>query len=71
MTTRDHYENLLAVYYSWMFGESFADKVAEQRLLLEQFGAIPAKRRLTLALVPVFRLSHWPTLVSIGSSPST
>lgn len=50
MTARDHYENLLAAHYSWMFGASFADKVAEQRLLLEQFGAIPVERRLAIAL---------------------
>ncbi len=31
----DHYRNLLAHHYSWMFGVSFDEKVAEQRALLE------------------------------------
>jgi SAM-dependent methyltransferase len=31
----DHYANLLARHYSWMFGLSFDEKVAEQRALLE------------------------------------
>jgi hypothetical protein len=30
MTAHDHYENLLAAHYSWMFAASFADKMAEQ-----------------------------------------
>lgn len=50
MAARDHYETLLAEHYTWMFGVPFADKVAEQRLLLEQFGAVPARRRLALDL---------------------
>lgn len=50
MTVRAHYEALLAKHYTWMFGMPFADKVAEQRLLLEGFGALPAKRRLALDL---------------------
>ena len=33
-----HYEALLAQHYTWMFGMPFADKVAEQRALLERFG---------------------------------
>jgi SAM-dependent methyltransferase len=31
----DHYRNLLARHYSWMFDLSFEEKVAEQRALLE------------------------------------
>jgi SAM-dependent methyltransferase len=31
----DHYANLLARHYSWMFGLSFAEKVAEQHAILE------------------------------------
>lgn len=36
-----HYETLLARHYTWMFGMPFADKVAEQRALLEGFGVTP------------------------------
>jgi SAM-dependent methyltransferase len=32
----DHYERLLAAHYTWMFGTSFADKVAEQKSILAQ-----------------------------------
>jgi SAM-dependent methyltransferase len=32
---QDHYSNLLAKHYTWMFGVSFAAKVAEQRAILE------------------------------------
>ena len=32
----DHYERLLARHYTWMFGTSFADKVAEQKSVLAQ-----------------------------------
>jgi SAM-dependent methyltransferase len=31
----EHYRNLLARHYSWMFGLSFENKVAEQRAVLE------------------------------------
>jgi SAM-dependent methyltransferase len=34
-TVAAHYANLLARHYSWMFGLSFDEKVAEQRALLE------------------------------------
>ena len=30
-----HYERLLAKHYTWMFGKSFQEKVAEQRAILE------------------------------------
>jgi SAM-dependent methyltransferase len=50
MTARDHYETLLAKHYTWMFGMPFDRKVAEQRLLLERFDALPAQRRLALDL---------------------
>ncbi len=50
MTTRDHYETLLAEHYSWMFGVPFALKVAEQRRLLEQLDALPTSRGLALDL---------------------
>jgi SAM-dependent methyltransferase len=35
-TVSEHYENLLAHHYSWMFNQSFEEKVAEQRNVLEQ-----------------------------------
>jgi SAM-dependent methyltransferase len=34
-TPQDHYRNLLAHHYSWMFGLSFDEKVTEQRAILE------------------------------------
>lgn len=34
-TPQDHYRNLLAHHYSWMFGLSFDEKVAEQRAIVE------------------------------------
>lgn len=49
-TTRTHYESLLAEHYTWMFGVPFAQKVAEQRQLLEQLDALPAGRGLALDL---------------------
>ncbi len=35
-TVSEHYETLLAHHYSWMFNQSFEDKVAEQRRILEE-----------------------------------
>jgi len=32
----DHYERLLSRHYTWMFGSSFAEKVAEQKSVLAQ-----------------------------------
>lgn len=32
---REHYEHLLSRHYTWMFGASFAEKVAEQKTILE------------------------------------
>ncbi len=34
----EHYETLLAQHYTWMFGASFDEKVAEQRALIERLG---------------------------------
>ncbi len=45
-----HYETLLARHYTWMFGMSFADKVAEQRNLLEGFGVAPRARSVAVDL---------------------
>jgi SAM-dependent methyltransferase len=33
---QQHYSNLLAKHYTWMFGTSFAAKVAEQKTILEE-----------------------------------
>lgn len=35
---RNHYERLLARHYSWMFGVSFEDKLAEQAAILAEAG---------------------------------
>lgn len=35
-TTEEHYEQLLAKHYTWMFGTSFDEKVAEQTSLLSK-----------------------------------
>jgi SAM-dependent methyltransferase len=41
-----HYEQLLAEHYVWMFGVSFEEKVAEQKALLAQVvGTLPGARR--------------------------
>lgn len=34
-SVEEHYERLLARHYTWMFGASFAEKVAEQKALLK------------------------------------
>jgi SAM-dependent methyltransferase len=38
----DHYEQLLADHYTWMFGAGFDDLVQEQRAVLEGAGVQPA-----------------------------
>jgi SAM-dependent methyltransferase len=40
-TVSEHYETLLAHHYSWMFHETFEEKVAEQRKILED--VLPAQ----------------------------
>jgi SAM-dependent methyltransferase len=51
-TVTEHYETLLAHHYSWMFNQSFEEKVAEQRKILED--VLPtretAERRLAIDL---------------------
>jgi SAM-dependent methyltransferase len=37
-TVQDHYENLLALNYSWMFGKSFDERVSEELALLRSLG---------------------------------
>lgn len=36
-TAQEHYENLLADHYEWMFGLPFEAKVEEQRVILDEF----------------------------------
>ena len=43
---KTHYDELLAQYYTWMFGVSFAEKVAEQHAPLQRIlGPAPRVRR--------------------------
>jgi len=37
-SAQEHYENLLADHYEWMFGLPFEAKVAEQQAILDEFG---------------------------------
>jgi len=37
----EHYENLLADHYEWMFGLPFKAKVAEQKAILKEFAGPP------------------------------
>ena len=45
-----HYDDLLAAHYSWMSGLTFADKVEEQRQLLERLGFPTASKGRALDL---------------------
>jgi SAM-dependent methyltransferase len=51
-TVSEHYETLLARHYSWMFNQSFEEKVAEQRRILEEVlpSAESVARRLAVDL---------------------
>jgi SAM-dependent methyltransferase len=50
-TVSEHYENLLAHHYSWMFNQSFEEKVAEQRRILEDVLPVAkTERRLAIDL---------------------
>ena len=53
----DHYERLLAAHYTWMFGTSFADKVAEQKSILAR------------VLPPPNPTQPPPIAVDLGSGP--
>lgn len=48
--TQRHYNDLLAAHYSWMIGMTFAEKVAEQRKLLESLGFASGPKRCALDL---------------------
>jgi SAM-dependent methyltransferase len=43
-TAAEHYKNLLANHYVWMFGVSFEEKVAEQKKLFEHILKLPNSR---------------------------
>ena len=49
-TVQDHYDNLLAEHYDWMFGDSFELKVAEQKALLNQVARAPRRGELAVDL---------------------
>ena len=68
---RNHYENLLAKHYTWMFGASFAAKVAEQKAILEDALQLTTE---TSALSLAVDLGSGPgfqtlALAEIGFSP--
>ena len=46
----DHYERLLARHYTWMFGASFAEKVAEQKAVLAEAFATAKREPAGLAV---------------------
>jgi hypothetical protein len=54
---QDHYSNLLAKHYTWMFGTPFAIKVAEQKVILED------------ALQPIADSVDLGLAVDLGSGP--
>lgn len=62
-----HYRNLLARHYSWMFGLSFEQKVAEQRALLEPLlNGAPRGPAVDLGCGPGFQSM---TLIELGFQP--
>lgn len=49
-TAQEHYENLLAEHYEWMFGLPFEAKVAEQKAILDEFAGSEGAGGLALDL---------------------
>jgi len=49
-TVTEHYETLLAHHYSWMFNQSFEEKVTEQRKILEEILPLQTKADRHLAI---------------------
>ena len=49
-TVKAHYERLLARHYTWMFGKSFNDKVAEQKSIFEDALDLESMRGLAVDL---------------------
>lgn len=50
VSAQEHYENLLADHYEWMFGLPFETKVAEQKVILDEFGGTHATGSLAVDL---------------------
>lgn len=70
-TATEHYKNLLANHYVWMFGVSFEEKVAEQKKLLEHIlkllnSSVPRGMALDLGSGPGFQTI---ALAELGFSP--
>jgi predicted RNA methylase len=68
-TAAEHYKNLLANHYVWMFGVSFEEKAAEQKKLLEhivQLSNVPRGMALDLGSGPGFQTV---ALAELGFSP--
>ncbi|HKF50489.1 MAG TPA: class I SAM-dependent methyltransferase [Terracidiphilus sp.] len=49
-TAQEHYSNLLAKHYTWMFGTTFEEKAAEQRAILTELLGPRAEAGSTLAV---------------------
>jgi SAM-dependent methyltransferase len=50
VSAQEHYENLLADHYEWMFGLPFEDKVAEQKAILDEFAGPDVSESLAVDL---------------------
>lgn len=50
VSAEEHYENLLADHYEWMFGLPFETKVAEQKAILDEFAGTNARGGLAVDL---------------------
>src|SRR5260370_29457209 len=68
---QDHYSNLLAKHYTWMFGVSFAAKVAEQKAILQDALQSAADRSARGMVVDLGSGSGFQTvaLAEMGYSP--
>ena len=67
-TVEEHYRKLLAKHYTWMTGVSFAEKVAEQKAMLETIlePATPRGSALDLGSGPGFQSV---ALAELGFAP--
>ena len=48
-TVSEHYQRLLSKHYTWMFGSSFEEKVAEQKVFLSRALGLKHRREAALA----------------------